>query len=260
MAWIESHQELEKHPKVMDLMALMDWNLDTTIGKLHRFWWWCVNYAEDGDLRKYNDAQIAASVGVSPNGAKAFVDSMVKSRWIDRDPYFRLHNWWEYIGHFLQIKYKHCPGKWQRVRDFYLGSSLNGSLNGSLNSSLNHIPNLTKPNQTRPNQTEQQQKRKENKTTQDKPPTLSLSPEESKSSAGDDGINFKKSRDLLLFIGVKPRKTVTDIAMTYPYARLKALCESDDILKARNPPGMLITALKENWQPAKGNKNRDSPP
>jgi hypothetical protein len=51
LAWIESHQTLEKHPKTLDLMNATGWDLDTCLGKLHRFWYWCVDYAEDGDLR-----------------------------------------------------------------------------------------------------------------------------------------------------------------------------------------------------------------
>jgi hypothetical protein len=141
MAWIESHQQLEKHPKVIDLMCAMGWSLNETLGALHRFWWWCVDYAEDGDLRKHNDARIALAVGLNVDSGKHFVESMVQSCWIDRDPYFRVHDWWQYIGLFLQIKYKHNPSSWKRIRSKYK--------NGSNNRSKNSIPNLTKPNLTK---------------------------------------------------------------------------------------------------------------
>lgn len=141
MAWIESHQTLEKHPKVFDLMHLMGWDVDQTIGKLHRFWWWCVDYAEDGDLQKHNDARIAAAVGLNGEQGKIFVENMVKSCWIDRDPYFRVHEWWNYFGRFLQVKYKHNPNEWRKIRKLYK------------NGSYNRTPNLTKPNLTKPNQT-----------------------------------------------------------------------------------------------------------
>lgn len=39
MAWIESHQQLERHPKTHELMGLMGWDLDATIGKRMRGWW-----------------------------------------------------------------------------------------------------------------------------------------------------------------------------------------------------------------------------
>lgn len=142
MAWIESHQELERHPKTLDLINLMGWDLDTTIGKLHRFWWWCVDYAEDGDLRKHNDNRLSAAVGVLPSDSKRFIEAMVQSGWIDREPYFRVHEWWEYIGEFLKAKYKNYPEKWQCVRDLY--SEENKTPPKTPPKPL--LPNLTKPN------------------------------------------------------------------------------------------------------------------
>jgi len=150
MAWIESHQELERHPKTLRLMVLMGWGLDETIGKLHRFWWWCVDYAQDGDLRKYNDALIGSVVGLNSDDAKRFVEAMVNcggesaSGFIDRLPYFRVHDWWDRIGMFLQIKYKHQPERWQTIKNLYY--------NGSKNVAKNSTPNLTIPNLTKPNQ------------------------------------------------------------------------------------------------------------
>lgn len=119
MAWIESHQSLRDHPKLAALCALMDWDVDTSIGKLHRFWWWCLDYAIDGDLRKFNDAQLAHGMGVAIPSAGKLKRAMVESCWIDREPYFRVHDWWDYVGKFLKIKWKDHPDKWQAVRDRY---------------------------------------------------------------------------------------------------------------------------------------------
>lgn len=145
MAWIESHQQLENHPKVFNLLYAMSWDLDQTIGKLHRFWWWCVDYAEDGDLRKFSDTQIGHAVGLNGDQAKSFVKAMLEAGWLDREPFFRVHDWWDYIGLFLQIKYKSRKEKWSKVRDSYYTEHNNGLNNRSNNS----IPNLTKPNLTK---------------------------------------------------------------------------------------------------------------
>ena len=144
MPWIESHQELERHPKTLDLMNLMGWDIDITIGKLHRFWWWCVDYAEDGDLRKHNDNRLSAAVGVLPSASKQFMLAMVQSGWIDREPYFRVHDWWHYFGEFLKAKYKNYPERWQAVRDLY--SEENKTPPKTPPKPV--LPNLTKPNQT----------------------------------------------------------------------------------------------------------------
>lgn len=120
MAWIASHQALERHPKVHYLMAVMGWDLDTAIGKLHRFWWWCLSYAETGDLRKWTDLHIAGGVGIMDEAiAQKFVRALENGRLIDLEPCRRVHDWWDYVGPYFRSKYRQTPRKWERVRDFY---------------------------------------------------------------------------------------------------------------------------------------------
>jgi len=121
MAWIEAHQQLERHPKTHALMGEMGWDLDTTVGKLMRFWWWCLDFAPNGDLRKYNDAQLGGSVGLSPAESSKFVRVMVESCWIDRgNGVFRVHDWTQYAGRYLQeSKFKRMPGKWKETVEMY---------------------------------------------------------------------------------------------------------------------------------------------
>lgn len=135
MPWIESHQALGSHPKVLDLAGRMNWTLDETLGKLHRFWWWCVDYAPDGDLRRFNDVVLAGSVGLASEHAESFVRAMVEARWLDRKPHFRVHDWWDYVGRYLQIKYKHNPAKWQEIKASYQNIPQNGSKNPPRNRS-----------------------------------------------------------------------------------------------------------------------------
>lgn len=120
MAWIESHQSLKDHPKLVDLCALMSWERDAAVGRLQMLWWWCLDYAIDGDLQKHNDGRIAGAMGVAIADAKRLVDALVQARWLEREPYFRVHDWWTYAGRFLQIKWKHNPEAWKKVREAYL--------------------------------------------------------------------------------------------------------------------------------------------
>lgn len=130
-------------------MSLMGWDLDTSLGKLHRFWWWCVDYAEDGDLRRHNDTVLASAVGLNGDQAKQFVGAMIEAGWLDREPYFRVHDWWDYIGLFLRRKYEGRNNeKWERVRRLYYNST----------DAVQHaVQKLTEPNQpnltNQPNQT-----------------------------------------------------------------------------------------------------------
>jgi hypothetical protein len=132
MAWIESHQALDRHPKLADLRNEMGWDVDTAIGKLHRFWWWCVDYAPDGDLRKHNDTRIGDAVGIYGPEATKFVQAMVKSCWIDREPYFRVHDWYEYFGRFLKLKFKDKPEIYKTIEAAYKTKSSNTSVTGTV--------------------------------------------------------------------------------------------------------------------------------
>ena len=144
MAWIESHQALERHPKTIKLMQLMNWDLDTTLGKLHRFWWWCLDYAENGDLTKFDHNQIASAVSVNGDGSKAFLDAMITAGWIDENPYLRVHDWWDYIGLFLQRRYGKKEEKWKGVQLLYNKCTIVSTTNHT-----NHtVPNHTVPNHT----------------------------------------------------------------------------------------------------------------
>lgn len=148
MAWIESHQAIERHPKTLHLAAGMGWDLDTTIGKLHRFWWWVMEYAEDGNLSKFDDSVLAGAAGVIGEDDSTFVDCMVQAGFLDIGAHLRVHDWWQYFGRFLQVKYKSKPEKWRAIQHYY--SEESGFYNPPNNSCNNHIPNLTKPNLTKP--------------------------------------------------------------------------------------------------------------
>ena len=97
MAYIYSHQQLERHPKTLDLMTIMGWNINETIGYLHRFWWWVLDYAEDGDLRKH-EGRIGFSVGLTGETVQKFSQALRDTRWVDTEPYYRVHDWWTWVG------------------------------------------------------------------------------------------------------------------------------------------------------------------
>lgn len=59
MAWIESHQELGAHPKTRKLAQLLGVHRMQVVGHLHALWWWALDYAEDGDLSRFDVADIA---------------------------------------------------------------------------------------------------------------------------------------------------------------------------------------------------------
>jgi len=117
--WIKSHKNLRDNPKLFVLMAVMGWGRAEAIGRLHLLWWWCVDHAEDGDLRRFDDMQIAMAVELDADRGKMFSEALLKGGFLEREPYFRMHNWWKYAGRYLQSKYKDHPDKWKVIQEKY---------------------------------------------------------------------------------------------------------------------------------------------
>jgi hypothetical protein len=120
MSWIESHSQVKDHPKTGDLRAAMGWSLGTTIGNLHLFWWWCMAYAEDGDLSKHNPERIAIAMDLPPEQGKKVLAALSASGWVDKKPYLRVHDWWQYAGPFLRSKYKRTENVWMAIKCLYV--------------------------------------------------------------------------------------------------------------------------------------------
>lgn len=157
MAWIESHQALREHPKVLRLSRAAGWSIPETIGKLQIFWWWCLDYATDGRLDKFDHSTIAHVFGVSVE-VDQFVHTLIEIGFLDSEPEIRVHDWWDYAGRFLQIRYKRTPKIWKEIKRFYGHAVYRNSSRTTTEQQPknNHKPNqlnltnLTRPNQTKP--------------------------------------------------------------------------------------------------------------
>lgn len=103
MAWIESHQGLAKHPKTLKLARKLNIHIAQAIGHLHLFWWWAMEYAQDGDLSHCDPEDIAIAADW-PGDAGQFVESLVESGFVDRhnDGSLSIHDWHDYAGKLLE--------------------------------------------------------------------------------------------------------------------------------------------------------------
>lgn len=124
MAWIESHQELSDHPKKDHLAELLYGDqpmvdIDTadaaTIGVLHRLWWWATAYAQDGDLTRFSDHQVAR--GCRWRGdPHLLVQALTKAGFLDGDR--QIHDWRDYAGKLIERRTKDAERKREsRSRD-----------------------------------------------------------------------------------------------------------------------------------------------
>lgn len=102
MAWIESHQELAHHPKVARLSYMLDVHPARAVGHLHMFWWWCLSYADDGDVTDFSPFELAH--GAQWDGEPdVFVKALRECGWLDDvDGRTEVHDWWDYAGKLVE--------------------------------------------------------------------------------------------------------------------------------------------------------------
>lgn len=159
MAWIESHQELESHPKTKKLKRLLGVPLPTVIGYLHMLWWWAMNYAQDGDLTRYEPEDVEDACHWDGEPGHLY-NSLKESRFIDENDV--IHDWLDYAGRLVERREQNKERKRKsraKQKQSQLGHddvTRDGSVTGE---GVTGLPNPTQPNQTepyptQPNQTE----------------------------------------------------------------------------------------------------------
>lgn len=108
VAWLESHQSLGDHPKTRKAARLLGIGTPQLVGHLMYLWWWALDYAEDGDIGKFSDDDIAFAArwdGDAVQFARALVECSFGegAGFIDRrgdQP--QIHDWWEYAGKLIE--------------------------------------------------------------------------------------------------------------------------------------------------------------
>lgn len=142
MAWIESHQEVAHHPKTRKLARRLGVDLATAIGHLHALWWWALSYAEDGNLHKHTDEDVALGA-LWDAEPRTFVDALVDCRWLDRDGESTvLHDWDEYAGRLVDRRKANAERKRLSRARHEDGDETDEGVTG--------LQNPTEPNPTEP--------------------------------------------------------------------------------------------------------------
>lgn len=112
MAWLRSEQSLLHHPKTVHLKTLLGVETATVIGRLHMLWWWCLDYAIDGDLSK-KEAKVIEDACQVP------LKLLIRAGFVDARPYRRIHSWYEIQGNYLRNRFKDKPEIWHRIKEMY---------------------------------------------------------------------------------------------------------------------------------------------
>jgi len=156
--WIESHAALRNHPKVGRLARKLRIPRMQAIGILHAFWWWALEYAEDGDLSRSDTDDIAAAC--EWEDGNALLDALRHAGFVDD---LMIHDWWDYTGRLLSLRAERRAKTRERVTRYRerrnaLRAQCNADVTRLCNADVTHLSNapvthLTLPNPTLPNQT-----------------------------------------------------------------------------------------------------------
>lgn len=98
MAWIESHQQLGRHPKLLRLAGELRIHRAQALGHLQYLWWWALDYAPTGDLSALASTDISTA-SEWPGDADKFLAALRACGWIDQDG--TIHDWMAYAGRIL---------------------------------------------------------------------------------------------------------------------------------------------------------------
>jgi hypothetical protein len=99
MAWLESHQELARHPKVRRLAKALGVSVPTAVGHLHLLWWWALDFAADGDVSRYEPDELAEAA-LWEGDPRQFIGALETAGFLDPDSHdgAHLHDWHDYGG------------------------------------------------------------------------------------------------------------------------------------------------------------------
>lgn len=166
MAWIESHETLREHPKTKRAARTLGVSLPTLIGHLHLLWWWATQYAEDGDLNRYDatdiadaagwegkpDAFVSALLSCGPGGGAGFLER--------KGGRLVIHDWDQYAGRLIAAREDGRRGnheRWHVQRGIsdpncrYCHSDIGGDIGGDSGGDILPDSPPESTNQTKPN-------------------------------------------------------------------------------------------------------------
>lgn len=118
MAWIEVHDTLPDHPKILDLSGELRLDKDVIVGKLVRWWVWSLANREDGVFTK-RDFPTIAEVMRFRGKPERLANALVKFKLLDQEgDAFIIHDWDEHVAMLLAKREATRAQTRQRVQKF----------------------------------------------------------------------------------------------------------------------------------------------
>jgi hypothetical protein len=102
MAWIEFHQSLVSHPKTKRLARRLGLPIPATVGYLACFWCWCLEYAQDGNLSRYDAGELADAAMYQGEDSEGFVIALIEAGFLEKADGLQVHDWHDYAGRLVE--------------------------------------------------------------------------------------------------------------------------------------------------------------
>lgn len=104
MAWIELHQSLMNHKKIIRLKNLLKIEAPHAMGLVCNLWLWAVDNASDGDLSEFSAEELSEVCGYKKDPI-VFLKAMVDAGFIDKKGKRKqIHDWSEYTGRLMESR------------------------------------------------------------------------------------------------------------------------------------------------------------
>lgn len=103
MAWIEAHDTLPDHPKVLRAAKMLRLDSDALVGKLLRLWTWALSNREDGILSDL-DAGVLHRIMNYGGKADKLLAALTEVRLLDAlpDGRYAIHDWDEHVAMLME--------------------------------------------------------------------------------------------------------------------------------------------------------------
>lgn len=99
MAFIEVHQTLPNHRKIMRLRRLLKVEPAQAVGHMVALWCWALDNAQDGDLCMFEPDEIAEAA-MWKKDPDRFYQAIKESGFVDENDV--LHDWFDYAGRLME--------------------------------------------------------------------------------------------------------------------------------------------------------------
>lgn len=161
MAWIEVHQTLREHKKLLSCADQLRIEPVKLMGMLVSLWLWSLDNAPDGRLSGISEKMLARVMCWPEKKASVLVKALTEANWLEeQNGTLRIHDWHEYAGRLMERrekdrarKKKENSPKKQEASGNSAGIPAEFQRQSPENPALPYltVPNHTVPNPTLPN-------------------------------------------------------------------------------------------------------------